>query len=185
MGNVLFISTVYLKKNTIIESNVEDHILTPNILKAQVIEIQNVIGTSLYDALIVRVIAGTVTGNYKTLMDDYIAPSLSEWSLYYALPAISMRLENSSIVMKDTENSTPVSLDDVKYLRNDIRNTSEFLSDRLSKYLCANASSFPEFRDESESDEVHPSSNNFFSGIYLGDTCKSNIRTYKGPENCC
>ena len=145
---VRFIKTQYLKDKTIIENNVDDQLLIPNIERGQEIEIQQLLGTNLYNAMKTKVMNNDVTGDYKTLMEDYIQPCLVEWSLYYSLPYFYTKLENSGMIKKDTENTIYAELSDLKYIRNDVRDIAEFYGKRLIDYLCYNTDLFPEYNSE-------------------------------------
>ena len=113
--NILFISTQYIKDNTPVNGNVDEDIIKPHIVTAQRLYIEPICGTDLYNKLKNEVSAGTITGVYKTLLDEYIQPTLAHWSLYSALPFLNWKLTNKSVVTKDSENSTASGLDEIKY----------------------------------------------------------------------
>lgn len=165
--SILFITPQLLKDKTIIENNVDDKLLVSNIQKSQDIEIQQAIGTNLYLSLKNKIEDDDISGNYKTLLDEYIQPTLIEWSLYYSLPYFYTKIENSGLIKKDTENSIYADLSDLKYIRNDIRDSAQFYTKRLTDYLCANYELFDEYNTEDEKDEMRPNNNSYFSGIYL------------------
>ena len=72
MSYVLFISEAKLKDSTAINLNVDPQILLPYVLQAQRIYIEPKLGTDLYQKLEAEITAGTLTGAYKTLVDEYI-----------------------------------------------------------------------------------------------------------------
>ena len=73
---------------------------------------------------------------------------------------------NNNIVQKNAENSTPLSRDEALDLREEVRNTAEFYTERLIDYLRHNNSLFPEYSTSSGAD-VQPDKTAFYSGINL------------------
>lgn len=167
MAIVRFISTDLLKKRTPIDGNVDGDILNNYILKAQETHIQQILGTDLYNALKTKVQSSTVTGDYITLMNDYVQPALIEYSFYECLPFISLRLTNKSIVRGNSDYSTEADLDDLKYLRSTVRDVAEFYGERCVKYLKSDRSRFPEYMTNSTLDKMKPSGSAYFTGIYI------------------
>lgn len=168
MANVLLISTAKLKKMTPIQDNLDDDIIKPYIYKSQDTHIQMSLGTDLYNKIKGDVQTGSISGNYKTLLDEYIQPMLIEWSLYEALPYISMKLTNKSIVRGNSDYSVEGDLNDLKYLRNSVRDLAEFYSQRTTNYIREYSNLFPEYQRNSGLDKIVPNSTSYFNGVYLG-----------------
>lgn len=165
-----FITPNYLYKWTVIDDNVDPGILDPFIMKAQDINIQTIIGNTLYVKLMYDISNDSLTGQYKILVDDYVQRCQAEWSVYHALPYISLRITNKSVSEKNSDTSTPTDIKNVQYLREDIRNTAEFLGQRMREYICNNQSLFPEyFQIAANQLQITPKKNNYFGGVYLPD----------------
>lgn len=173
----LLISTNDLKNNTIIEKNLEDHVILPNIINAHTIDLQEVLSSScdmkgqtysFYNYLLDKVRTETTSVNENYLIDNYIIPFLIQVSLFRCLPYLWSKIENSSIVLKETENTKSLDLVELKYLRGDITKDANFLKERLIKYLCNNSTLFPQYNGSS----VNSAYNNI--GIFL-DNGKSGI----------
>jgi hypothetical protein len=168
MSTVLFISSKKLKDSTSLNGNVDVAFLQPHVLLAQKKHVKNRLGSDLYDKLEADIVAGTLTGNYKILVDDYISEMLVHWSFYESIPFLRFKVQNNNIVSKTAENSNPLSTEEAKSLRNEIRDTAEFFTEALVKYLCNNSELFPEFSTNTD-EEVRPDrGSSFYSGIYLG-----------------
>ena len=86
----LFISATKLKKDTALSGSVDDNMIHPYILNAQVKEIFPYLGTDLYNKLISD-IAGTPSGAYKTLLDDYVQNALVQFAFADLLPFLRLR----------------------------------------------------------------------------------------------
>ncbi len=169
MATVILLSTDKLKKNTPLQENIDDDILKPYIQRAQVTYIQQYLGTDLYDKILSDVQAGTIAGVYKTLLDDYIQPVLIEWSFYEALPFISLKLTNKTIGRGNADYLIEGDLEDLKYLRNTVRDMGRFLAERLIGQLKENSNLYPEYNTNSGLDKIQPQySQNLFGGVYTG-----------------
>lgn len=175
---VLFVSEDTIKKSTTINGNVDVELLLPYIKVAQDIHIHQLLGTDLYDKIQNEITAGTLTGAYKSFTDDYIQPVLIHYSLYECLPFLSYKIMNKDIVRKISEQSTPASLEDIKYIREIVKNTAEYYATRLVDYLCNNNHLFPEYTTNSNGD-LAPTKDTYFSGIVLDRYEQSNRITLR------
>lgn len=168
MSKALFTNTWRLKSITPIQENVDDDILKPYIFIAQETYIQQATGTALYNKLQADVIANTLTGNYKTLVDDYIVPCLIQWAFYEAMPFVSLKITNKGIARGNADYLDEVGLDELKYLRNIVMETAKFYESILIGYLKQNNSLFPEYWQNTGLDKIKPDyGRNFFGGIYI------------------
>lgn len=163
---VLFISENKIKKSTTINGNVDVELLRPYIKVAQDLHIHRLLGTDLYEKLQNDITGGTLTGNYQTLVDNYIQDALVHWSLYECLPFLGYKIMNKDIVRKSSDNSSPASLDELNYLRETVRNTAEWYTERIIDYLCENNTLFPEYSTNSGAD-LDPKTTNYYSGMNL------------------
>ena len=166
MSYVLFISENKIKDSTAIGGNVDNEFLLPYIKVAQKKYIETKLGTDLFEALQTKITAGSLAGAYETLVDDYIQDALVHWSFYECLPFLRYKVMNNNVVSKTAENSTPLSREEAQDLREEIRNTAEFYTERLIDYIKNNTASFTEYTTNSGSD-VSPDTVNFYSGMNL------------------
>lgn len=170
MKNVLLVGTDKVKRLTPIQQNVEDNLIIPYIKKAQETHIQQTLGTDLFNKVVADVETNTITGVYKDLLDNYIQPCLIEWTYYEVLPYINFKMTNKSIVQGNSEFSSEVELDDLKYLRSIARDMAEFYSERLIGQLREHQTDYPEYLTNSGLDKLKPKKRaNFFGGIYTGE----------------
>jgi len=170
MSKVKFITSEYLKENTPIDGNVSNTLLDPFIFKSQDIHIQTALGTLLYEAIKAKIVSGAILTelDYKTLLDDFINPTLAEWTLYESMPFIGFKLTNKAVTQKNSDSSTPSGVDDIKWLRNSVRDSAEFYTKRLNEYLCTYESLFSELTENRETNEKKASGKTgFFGGIYI------------------
>lgn len=182
-NKVLFTTPYTVKGATPIESNVNDDIITPYILRSQETYIQKYLGTDLYNKLKDDVVAETITGTYLTLLNDYVIPCLNEWTFYEVLPFISMKMTNKTLGRLNADYISEGDLDDLKYLRASIRDVAEFYANRLMGFLKENSTDLPEYLTNNGSDKVRPQfSQRLFGGIFTGGS-KSCDSDMDYPEN--
>ena len=166
--NVLFISEQKLKSTTALHQNVEPQDLLPAVQQAQDIYVQALMGTTWYNALKARVVAGTVTAAEETFLDDYIAPMLANYALYQAFPTLAYKIFNKSVLQPTSEESQPATLEEIKFVRDSIMNTAEFYRERAVEYLCNNDSLFPEYRNPVADDGMLPDrQSDYYGGLVV------------------
>ena len=166
MGYVLFISEAKLKDSTAINLNVDVELLLPYVRQAQKLYVETKLGTDLTDKLKAEITAGTLTGAYKTLVDDYIGDMLPNWAFFHAIPFLRFKIENGNIYSKTSETGNSLSTEEAQHLREEVRNTAEYYTERMIDYVCNNTSSFPEYSTNSGSD-VNPDKNAYYNGMNL------------------
>tara|TARA_R110000824_G_scaffold65995_1_gene171483 strand:- start:577 stop:1137 length:561 start_codon:yes stop_codon:yes gene_type:complete len=166
MAYILFISENKLKDSTSLGGNIDANFYLPYLKIAQKKFIETKLGTDLFESLQTKISGATLSGVYETLVDDYIQDSLVHWALYECLPFLRVRIANNGIGVKTSENLEALSLEDANSLREEIRNTAEFFTERMIEFLKHNSSSLPEYQTSSGSD-VTPDTNAFYSGINL------------------
>ena len=172
--HTLFISATRLKKDTALGGSVDDNLIMPYILLAQDMNILPVLGTDLYEAIKTKINAGTLTGDYKTLMETYIQPALVQFSFSQLAPYLRLRFVNNAVVvMGATEQSSSATYDDIKPLMDTATDAAQFYRQRLIDYLRNNSSSFTEYTSNTGSD-LDPTTRNYYSGINLDEAPISN-----------
>jgi len=170
MSYVLFISEQKLKDSTAINLNVDVNLLLPYVRQAQKLYVETKLGTDLTQKLKDLITAGTIgnVGNeaYKTLVDDYIGDMLPNWAFYHAVPFLRFKIENGNIYSKTSETGTALSTEEAQHLREEVRNTAEYYTERMIDYVTNNTSSFPEYSTNSGAD-VNPDRNAYYNGMNL------------------
>jgi len=170
MAYVLFISEAKLKDSTAINLNVSTDLLLPYVRQAQKLYVETKLGTTLYQKLESLITAGTIgnVGNeaYKTLVDEYIGDMLPNWAFYHAIPFLRFKIENGNIYSKTSETGNALSTEEAQHLREEVRNTAEYYTERLIEYVTNNTTSFPEYNTNSGSD-VSPDQNAYYNGMNL------------------
>jgi len=152
MATALFISRTDLVKNTIIDGNVDTDKFIQFIKIAQEIHITNYLGSKLYDKISTEIVAGTLSGDYLNLINDYIQPMLIHFAMVEYLPFAAYQIKNGGVSKHSSENSESVSKSEIEFLVQKERNTSEYYTRRFVDYICFNGSKFPEYNTNQDSD---------------------------------
>jgi hypothetical protein len=148
--NVLFISEQKLKDNTPITDNVDSSELRFAIQQAQAIQLQESLGTNLYEYLLKIVDDNTVNTDvslirYKELLNNFIQPTLIAWSYYLALDNFWVKFMNVGLVQNRNEQGSAVDLKTLQYLKNNAKNQGEFQDNLLRRHLLFRSGWYPEY----------------------------------------
>ena len=172
MSYVLFISEEKLKDSTALNLNIDNAILLPFVREAQKLHIETALGTDLTQHLKDEIVAGTLAGADKTLVDDYIGDCLPGYAVYQAIPYLRFKFENGNIYSKTSETGTALSTEEAQHIREEVLNTASYYRERLISYIRNNTSSFPTYNTNTGAD-VSPSSENYYNGMNLERTKQS------------
>lgn len=176
MENTLLISEAKLKAFTDINNNLDVALIKSTIREAQIVHITRLLGTKLYDRILSDVDSNSLSGNYKTLVDDYVQDALIYWSYYESLESIYLRPRNNGLLQpQGGENSLSVDMLIYDKKRQSVKNKAEYFSERLVDYLCFNNDLFPEYGTETN-DDIYPDAGiQFKSPIVFRNTIRDNI----------
>lgn len=185
---VKFISTIYLKENTTIEDNVDDTKLVPYIYSSQDTHIQQALGTNFYNRLKSGVTQNDLTILEEDFLRDYVQPCLAQWAFYEVFPFLNYKSTNKAVSKESSEFSQPSELDEIKYLRNSIRDLAEFYTRRINQYLCDYGYLFPTYQNPDPYENLPANSKSYFGGVYLhkrGRELFKDYPTYYGDRYDC
>ena len=165
--HTLYISSTRLKKDSAIGGSVSDDLVMPYILLAQDMHILPILGTDLDAKLKSEIQAGTLAGDYKTLVETYIQPALVQYAFTQLIPFLRLRFVNNAVVvMGATDQSSSASYDDLKPVMDTATDAAEFYRQRMIDYLRNTSSSFPEYSSNTGAD-LDPTTRNYYAGINL------------------
>lgn len=88
------ISVDNVKKLGLVHENANDKLISVAIRRVQDLKIQEALGSDLYNELINRVNNNNVTGDYLSLLRDYVAPCLSAYVDAYVSIFIQNKITN-------------------------------------------------------------------------------------------
>jgi hypothetical protein len=164
--NVLMVSEEKLKSYTSIHQSVSPDDLQPYILQSQDLYLQNYLGATFYQQLQDQIIAGSVTVANRFLLDNYIGTLLCNYAMYHALPFLKYKIFNKSILSPNNETSSDVSLEELKFLQNEVRSVAESYTKLMQVFLWNNSSDYPAYTSPNPLDGMTPDRKTpYFGGI--------------------
>lgn len=180
---ILFTTPQFVKDNTTINDNVEDNILRKCISVAEDKIIHPLLGSQLTLAISNHIQAYIVSGTaipaaYKTLLDDYIVPTLVEYTQIEYIP-FTYKFRNKGISRQTSDTSIPAEVDELIYLKNNILSTAQFYGERLVSFLRTNNNTYPEYFQNGAGD-VQPAKGAYSSSIFIPGKNRGN----RGTDGC-
>jgi hypothetical protein len=166
MATALFIKPIDIKRNTIIDGNVDVDKFIQFIKIAQQIHVRNYLGSDLYNKISSDIIADSLTGDYLSLVNTYIQPMLIHFAMVDYLPFAAYQVKNGGVFKHSSENSETVSKNEVDYLVNKEREFAEYYTRRFIDYMANNQNLFPEYTSNTNED-INPDKDATFNGWVL------------------
>lgn len=167
MATALFITREDLVRNTALGGNVDTDKFVQFIKIAQQIHIQNFLGTQLYNKISADILAGTLSGDYLDLVNDYVQPMLIHYAMVEYLPWAAYTIANKGVYKHGSENAQNVDKEEVDFLVGKEQKIADYYSRRFLDYMSFNAASkFPEYYTNSN-DDVWPEKDSYFSSWVL------------------
>ena len=163
----LLISQSYLQSKSVINDNADWEMIKPIIKTVQDLYLQDLLGTDLYVKLQTEVVAVTLGGNYKILVDDYIQDYLHWMIVAHISPVFKFRYMNKGIVENGGGDSSVTATADLKYITTQWLNYADKYGNNIVKYLAANSSLFPEYSTNNTEDKTNPQGTGFDSPFYF------------------
>jgi hypothetical protein len=184
--NTLLIAPSELKSESLINNNVDDKPLGVMVQTVQEIYLSKITGTALMRRLQELVynkiqndqgdrIDGQGFESYAELLEDYVKDYIKYRVMKNFLVENSFKMRNIGLVRNADTNVIPADVDTLKYLEHHYDVYVAEYEERLSNYLCANRSNFPELAADIPSYMDAPTLGKDFSGtggLWLGKSSK-------------
>lgn len=173
MAKVLFISETKLKDQTAINEQVDSRELRTAILNAMDINVQNTLGTKLYEKIQDLIENGQINNSqyadYKELLNDYIQPLTVSYSYWYALDNFFVKFMAAGLVQNRNEQGLPIDIKTLQYLKSNAKDTAEWYDNIIRRHLCANQNLYPEYTIDNGNGDLPPERlNPFGKGMVIG-----------------
>lgn len=190
MRSIILISEDKVKTVSNLDNNVFGKWLLPAIREAQDVQLQSIIGSTLYNQLLTLVDSGDIALEeyelYKDLLDNQIADFLVYQSLVNVIPLINVNMANMGTVVSNDEHIQTLSQGNVDLVRGYYQNLADIYQKRLQDFLKCHREYFPELNEcGCDNCGVKPNlnSNTNTSGIWLGGL--RNPKKVRGTSGCC
>jgi len=166
MAQALLITDADLVKFTATNGNVDTDKFVQFIKIAQDIHIQNYLGTKLLEKIEADIIAGTLAGNYLSLVTTYVKPMLIHWAMVEYLPFAAYTIANKGVYKHSSENSENVDKNEIDFLIEKERSIAQHYTERFINYMCFNNNLFSEYNTNSN-DDMYPDRMNNYTSWYI------------------
>jgi hypothetical protein len=166
----LFISEDYVKENSVIDENVDVKLILPAIVQMQDMKLQTALGTHLFKDLNNKIVAGTLSADEVTLIEDYISPMLLKWVMFELTTVLLFKYRNKNVSKSNSENSFAIDTDEMNYLIGKWQNDAEWYEQRLIEYLCQEVAKFPKYTQAPNYSDIISKTNAFTCSFYLGNS---------------
>lgn len=165
MATLLFISPEELVSTTIIGGNVDRDKFEMNIENVMITVIEPLLGTELYDKIVTDVTAGTTTGLYLTLFNDYIKPITKNQACAEYVTVSGFMITNGGAFKHSPENSELMDKDEKALISTIYSSKADTYIQRFEKWICKN----PLTEYKTSQDEVNASKDiSLTAGWYFG-----------------
>ena len=168
MATVLFINRTDLVRNSIMDGNISTDKFIQFIKIAQEIDVQQIMGTDLYNGLTVAMptIDQAANSRWKTILDDYIVPMLIWYGQANYYPFAAYQVKQGGVFKHTSENSISVDKNEVDFLVEKARTNAEWYSRRFIDFMSFNQTTYPEYTSNTN-DDIYPSYEATFNGWVL------------------
>ena len=164
MNQISIINEQLFKQHSPVTANTDISEFIPYIHIAQELHIRPLLGELLIDELTHQVETNSLTAD-NSLLIVKIAPVLSFYAVYQALPFHWATIVNKGITIRESENSKGIDIKDLAQLRQWIKNDAEILKSQLTDFLNQHQSVYPLWK--SPNDCLHNKSHKFDSSFYF------------------
>lgn len=159
------------KLHSPITANVDIEEFLPYISIAQELHIEPILGEPLMTELKQQIVDNELTGHNSDLILK-VAPALSFYTIYQALPFHWATIANKGVTIRESENSRGVDVKDIAQLRRWVKDDADLLKDQLIDFLCKCRANYPLWRPLNANccdNRIHEGSNqkSFDSGFHF------------------
>ena len=159
--------TIEELKQTTFNANLDNEYIAPALEEAQSIYLREIIGDLLYNSIANKIDSETLSGQYQTLLSQYIKPYLTYKVQSVIVIPLNNKTRNAGVIQQYDQGFNTSTMKDTAYLADYYNSRAEFYANRLTVYLQKNADSFPEY-GYSEDNITQPTESQNVTTIYLG-----------------
>ena len=166
MATALFITKDDLVRQTVLSGNLDFDKIVHFIKIAQDIHVHQLLGARLYNKLQSDIIGGSLTGDYQTLVEDYIKPILTQYTLLEYLPFSQYTISNKGVFKSTSENSTQPDAEEIDKMKDAARDTAQQYARRMVDHIDFNPTKYPE-NLTNNNEELHTQKDIRFGGWHI------------------
>jgi hypothetical protein len=153
MRSNLWITKEHMSKFSNLTGNYDEDKLKQYIKIAQDVEVQQVLGTKLFQKIDDDIQAASLTGVYETLVTTYVQPMLIHYAMADLLQFEGYEISNAGIVRNNPEDTVLPDKKEIDSLVSRRRMIADQYRERLVAHLCYTPSTYPEYTQSQEDGE--------------------------------
>jgi len=134
-NEILLVSETKLKSFSTISFNCSPDVLVPFVFNAQSTYAIEYLGSALLNEIKLQVRTNTVTPDNAFLLDEYLGNVVLNWAAYMALPFLTYKIYNKSIMVPKGTESESVGLEEVRFLQSQMKQVAQQYSWLMQRYL--------------------------------------------------
>ncbi len=119
--------------------------------------IEPILGTKLYEKIVADYEAGSITGIYQQILEDYVQPIIVKNTAAEYIVISGFEIANGGAFRRTPEDAQPMTKSEIDYLANKQRAAADVYIERLQRFLCDQNSNIPEYTSaQDENYDVKP-----------------------------
>ena len=165
---VFLVTEQLVLDRTTMDKNLLSANLKPSIILSQKVQVTTVCGDKLINKIYSDIESGSLTGNYKKLVDDYLTDLTIYATLYHASTNLLSKFTNRGLQQENSENSSHSDISVYRELKSDSKNQMEYFAARANKWLFMNRDLFPEYSlCDTDGEQSANANSPFFGGLVI------------------
>lgn len=165
-----WINQNYLKTQTPLNNNIDMLELVSHIETAQLLYTREILGELLYNDLNTKIQSNTLNAKETSLV-EFLKQGIANRATELAIPFLAIKLRNKGSVRLQDEMAQPSTLEEMKYLRHELKNRAEAFEEMAKNYLNRWSADFPLWLSTTDM-TIYPNFDSAFdSDIYLDNPC--------------
>ena len=140
-----FITPLEVSRYTALSGDIDGNKVMPFIKIAEDTHIYTFLGSQLFDKISADITAGTLSGVYLTLFNDYIKPKTVHRAMTEYIPYSGVTIGTKGAYDHNSENSNTKTKQDLDFLVQKSKQIAENYTEKFIKYMTVNYQSFPEY----------------------------------------
>tara|TARA_R110000868_G_scaffold199212_10_gene445842 strand:+ start:4402 stop:5001 length:600 start_codon:yes stop_codon:yes gene_type:complete len=160
-----------VKERMSLHDNVDDKLIYPEIKAVQDLYIMPLLGSTLYNKILTDIADGTLAGDYKDLMDNYLIMAICNYVMSELPEGLNYQFWNKGVSQKTVDNATQPSMSEMYSIVAKYKSRAEHYVNRARMYLIEYGNEkFPEYVTfVAGVDTVYPDRTSYSIPIYLGN----------------
>lgn len=163
MADVLFVTKNDIVRFTALNGNVDVDKYLQFVKFAQDSDIQNLLGTKLFEKLKADIVANTLVNPYLHVLETFVKPMTIHFAMVEYLPFAPYTIGNKGVYKHTSETGELVSGEELAHLIEKQRTLAQHYVERFIDYMNYNQTNIPEYYTN-VNDDMYPSRNNNFGG---------------------